>query len=75
MTIQFWLKDPTILFKDIMELWPTSSMKMEEKLNAITRLVILLIFIGLIITQNLNILWLGIITIIIIILLYYNNTK
>lgn len=75
MTIPFWLKDPTILFKDIMELWPTSSMKMEEKLNAITRLVILLIFIGLIITQNLNILWLGIITIIIIILLYYNNTK
>jgi len=75
MTIQFWLKDPTIVLKDSMELWPKSSMTMEEKLNAITRLVLLLIVIGLLITQNLHILWLGIITILIIILLYYNNHK
>jgi sulfatase maturation enzyme AslB (radical SAM superfamily) len=76
MSIEFWLKDPTILFKEnIMELWPKSSMSYEEKLNAITRLIIVLIIIGLIITQNLNILMLGIITLIIIILLYYNNHK
>ena len=76
MTIQFWLKDPTILFKEnSMEMWPKSSMSYEEKLNAITRLIIVLIIIGLIVTQNLNILMLGIITIIIIILLYYNNSK
>jgi len=76
MTIQFWLKDPTILFKEnIMEIWPKASMTYEEKLNAITRLIILLIIIGLLITQNLNILMLGIITLFIIILLYYNNTK
>ena len=71
MTIDFWLKDPTILFKEnIMELWPKSSMSYEEKLNAISRLVIVLIILGLLITQNLNMLWLGIITLIIIVLLY-----
>lgn len=76
MTVQFWLKDPTILFKEnIMELWPKSSMSYEEKLNAISRLVIVLIILGLLITQNLNMLWLGIITLIIIVLLYYNNKK
>jgi hypothetical protein len=76
MTIQFWLKDPTILFKEnITEVWPKKSMSYEEKLNAITRLIIVLIIIGLLITQNFNILMLGIITLIIIILLYYNNTK
>jgi hypothetical protein len=76
MTIQFWLKDPTILFKEnITEIWPKKSMSYEEKLNAITRLIIVLVIIGLLITQNLNILMLGIITIIIIILLYYNNSK
>jgi hypothetical protein len=76
MTIQFWLKDPTILFKEnITEVWPKKTMSYEEKLNAITRLIIVLIIIGLLITQNFNILMLGIITLIIIILLYYNNTK
>ena len=76
MTIQFWLKDPTILFKEnITDVWPKSHMSYEEKLNAITRLILLLIVIGLLITQNLNILMLGIITLIIIILLYYNNSK
>ena len=76
MTIDFWLKDPTILFKEnITDVWPKSHMSYEEKLNAITRLILLLIVIGLLITQNLNILMLGIITLFIIILLYYNNTK
>ena len=44
MTIQFWSNEPTILFnKDyIFELWPTSGMCYEEKLNAISRLIIIL---------------------------------
>ena len=76
MTVQFWLKDPTILFKEnIMDIWPKSSMRYEEKLNAITRLVIILVILGLLITQNINILILGFIQLIIIVLLYYNYSK
>ena len=43
MTTQFWINEPTILFnKDYMlELWPTLNMNYEQKLNAITRLIIL----------------------------------
>ena len=37
MTIQFWTNDPTVLFNKeyIFELWPTSEMCYEQKLNAI----------------------------------------
>ena len=44
MTIQFWSNDPTVLFNKeyIFELWPTKDMCYEQKLNAITRLVILI---------------------------------
>ena len=43
MAIKVWFDDPTILFnKDyIFELWPTDSMCYEQKMNAITRLIIL----------------------------------
>ena len=43
MTTQFWTNEPTILFnKDhMLELWPNSNMIYEQKLNAITRLIIL----------------------------------
>ena len=44
MSIQFWTNNPTILFNKeyIFELWPTTNMCYEQKLNAITRLVILI---------------------------------
>ena len=43
MTTQFWTNEPTILFnKEYMfDLWPNQSMDYERKLNAITRLIIL----------------------------------
>ena len=46
--ISFWTNEPTILFnKDyITELWPTSSMCYEQKLNAISRLIILISLLG-----------------------------
>ena len=40
----FWLNDPTILLNKhyLLEIWPDSELSMERKLNAITRLIILL---------------------------------
>lgn len=72
MTIQFWSNDPTILFnKDyIFELWPTTSMCYEQKLNAITRLIILLTILGYILTMSKRVLAVGAITLLVIFILY-----
>ena len=54
MSTPVWLKDPTILLKrdKLKEIWPLSSMSSEEKINAITRLVIILTFIGYLLTLS-----------------------
>jgi hypothetical protein len=72
MTIQFWTNDPTILFNKeyIFELWPTSEMCYEQKLNAITRLVILLTILGYVMTMSLRILGVGVMTLLIIFVLF-----
>jgi len=72
MTIPFWSNDLTILFnKDyILELWPSNKMTYEQKLNSITRLILLLTILGFIFTQNLRILFVGIITISVIFILF-----
>jgi len=72
MTIQFWSNEPTILFnKDyIFELWPTSSMCYEEKLNAISRLIILVTILGYILTMSTRILAVGALTLLVIFILY-----
>lgn len=74
----FWIKDPTVLFKseNISQLYPRELMTSEEKLNAITRLVIILTILGYLFTQKYKIVITGIITLAVIILLYYiNNNK
>ena len=72
MTIQFWSNDPTILFNKnyIFELWPTNEMCYEQKLNAISRLIILITILGYISTMSLRVLIVGIITLIVIFILY-----
>lgn len=72
MASTFWLNDPSILFnKDyIFQLWPSSKMSYEEKLNAISRLVIILSILGFIVTMSKNILLVGIITLVIIFAMY-----
>ena len=77
MTTSIWLNDPTILLRNdkINELWPTPEMSAAEKVNAITRLVILLVIIGVLLTLNYNIIWIGIVTLGIIILLYYMQNQ
>jgi hypothetical protein len=72
MTIQFWSNEPTILFNKeyIFELWPTSSMCYEEKLNAISRLIILVTILGYILTMSTRILAVGALTLLVIFVLY-----
>ena len=76
MTIPFWLKEPTILLnqKYIKEVWCDSSMTSAQKLNAITRLVIILTTLGYTVTQNFNFVIMGILTLGILVAVYYYYT-
>jgi hypothetical protein len=75
--IPFWSNSSSILINKnfIYQLWPTSSMNLEAKLNAITRLVMLLTVIGFLLTMSFRILLIGIITIAIIYSLYIYRKK
>jgi urease gamma subunit len=72
MTISFWTNEPTILFNKeyIFELWPTTDMCYEQKLNAITRLVILITILGYILTMSKRVLAVGVITLVVIFVLF-----
>ena len=72
MTTIFWSNDPTILFnKDsIFQLWPTQNMTFEAKLNAISRIIIVISVLGFLFTRNIHLLIIGIITLAIIFTLY-----
>ena len=72
MAIPFWANNPTILLnKDNMfELWPLPCMSFESKLNAISRLVIVLSALGFLITRSIRMLIIGLLTLAIIFFLY-----
>jgi hypothetical protein len=76
-TIQFWINDPTMLFdKDhLLELWPRSNMIYEQKLNAISRLVILVTIIGFILLRSTRIIVVGVLTLAAIVVLYKQQKK
>ena len=69
---QFWINQPSVLLDkdDISDLWPMPLMSVEQKLNAITRLVLLLTVLGFLVTSNINIIFTGLITLAIFVILY-----
>ena len=72
-TTPFWLNEPTILFnkKYITDIWPNSTMTNMEKLNAISRFVILASLLGYLITLNIGLIFVCIITLAVIAILYH----
>jgi Family of unknown function (DUF5762) len=72
MNTPFWSNDPTILLKKeyIIDVFPNNIMTFEEKLNAITRLVLLLTLLGYISTKSIKVVILGIVTMVVIFTLY-----
>lgn len=77
MTTSFWLNNPNILFKgdEISNIWPSADMTFEAKLNAMSRLVIILTILGYIATRKTKIALSGIVTLGAIILLFYIKNK
>ena len=73
----FWLNNPSILLKqsDMVELWPAPSMTMERKLNAITRLIVLLTLLGYLVTRKEKFLITGVITLVVIVILYFIQSQ
>jgi hypothetical protein len=62
--MNFWINEPTTLFNknEITQIWFNSGMSFETKMNAISRLVILLTLIGFIATGELKFIVIGILT-------------
>ena len=73
--IPFWSENPNILLKPdyVFEYFPTDDMTYNQKLNAVSRLVILLTILTLVFTQNIRILFICIITLTAIYFLYRNH--
>jgi hypothetical protein len=72
MTTPFWMNEPTILLNKeyIFDLWPTNNMDYERKVNAITRLILLITILGYIFTQSIKIIIAGLITVLILFILF-----
>jgi hypothetical protein len=77
MSTPFWVNQPTILFnkKYITHLFPSNDMTLEEKFNSITKFVLILTILGFIITQNFQLIFIGILTIAIVTAIYYRRKK
>ena len=77
MTKSFWLNNPKILFdkKHIGELWPTKDLDYTDKLNAVTRLVMILAIFGLITGNYMKILMATFVTLVIIVIMYNSKSN
>lgn len=74
-SIPFWANDPSILLNknEIYQFWPSETMTIEEKMNAISRTVILLSLLGFLSTFSSKFLFIGAITLVVIIFVYKSN--
>ena len=72
MSTPFWLSNPAILLdkNHITQLWINNTMSFEDKLNAISRLIILLTLVGYLVTKNAKIIVTGLVTLLALIILY-----
>ena len=75
MSMALWINEPTILFhKDyILELWPFENLSHTQKVNAITRMIIILAIIGLIVTNSYFIVVVALLALLVI--LFLSKTK
>jgi hypothetical protein len=73
--VPFWAEDPNVIFSPpyLFELFPSSNMSYSQKLNAISRLVLILSVIGFLYSRNIRLLLISAITLGAIYLLYKNE--
>lgn len=75
--VPFWGKNPNILFNEkyMFEFYPIDTMSYEQKLNSISRTIIILTAISFLFTKNLRLFVIGTITFIAIYVLHYFHEK
>ena len=69
----FWLNEPTILFNknQITQIWPSNKMSNTEKLNAISRFVIIASLLGYLLTLNFKMLLICVVTLAVLAILFH----
>lgn len=75
MSNTFWINDPNILIDIKSPMIPKNTQNCEDNLNAITRGVIIVSILGLVVTQSLSYIITGILTILLLIFIYYHSKK
>jgi hypothetical protein len=72
MKVDFWLSNPLILLEKeyISEIFPKKEYSLERKMNALTRIIVILSILGYLMTRSIKLLITSITTLIIIVLLY-----
>lgn len=74
MTTLFWTNDPKVLITHI-DILPNANMTIEEKYNAISRLVIGMTLVGFLLTKRASFITIGVLTLAILYALYTTQTK
>jgi len=76
-SIPFWSSDPNILLKQpyLLEFFPVENMTYNQKLNAISRSVIILGLVGFFLTTNIRILIVSVLTLLAIFILHYYQER
>lgn len=74
---ELWFYNPLILFNknEMIQIWPDKNMTKNQKINAISRLVIILSILGYLLTNSVNFFVTGLITLGLILLLYKFSKK
>ena len=75
--MSFWINNPSVLFnsKHITEIWPKSNMSRDEKLNAMTRFIIVISLLGYMCINRIVIIVFGLIFIGLLVILYNTNVE
>ena len=76
-TVPFWSENPNVLLqKDyILEFYPAEEMTYNQKMNAVTRIIILLTMLGFILSRNIRIVLIGLVTLGGIFLMHFYHKK
>tara|TARA_Y100001936_G_scaffold235426_1_gene263623 strand:- start:616 stop:1257 length:642 start_codon:yes stop_codon:yes gene_type:complete len=75
--VSFWLENPNALLNKhhITEIWPNSDFDLARKLNAITRLIIILAILGYFLTKSIYIPVSAIVSIIVLVIIFKTKSK
>lgn len=75
MSSTFWINEPKILIDVKQPIIPNTNLSCETNINAITKIVIVISLLGMIITESLNYVISGVLTILLLIFIYYHTKK